>query len=79
LDLFSPDEIQKLISGGLNEISIEDLMANTKFNGFKVDERCLSSFKLDGVQPDMREDTLYILEFFGYLRSLPNDQKENFL
>lgn len=35
-------------------------MANTKFNGYKVDERCLLSFKLDGVEPDKREDTMYI-------------------
>lgn len=30
-DLFFPDEIQKLISGGVNDISVQDLMANTKF------------------------------------------------
>jgi len=48
-------------------------MANTKFNGYKVDGRCLLSFKLDGVEPDKREDTMYILEFFGYLRSLANE------
>ena len=79
LDLFSPDEIQKLISGGVNEISIEDLMVNTKFNGYKVDERCLHAFSIDGVEPDKREDTIYILEFFRFLRTLPNEQKEKFL
>lgn len=54
-------------------------MANTKFNGYNVDQRCLLAFSLDGVEPAKREDTLYILEFFAYLRSLPNDQKEKFL
>jgi len=54
-------------------------MTNTKFNGYKVDERCLLSFKLDGVEPDKREDTIYVLEFFDYLRSLPNELKEKFL
>jgi ubiquitin-protein ligase E3 C len=39
----------------------------------------LQAFRLDGVEPEKREDTLYILEFFSYLRSLPNDQKEKFL
>ena len=35
LSYFYPDEIQLLISGGLNEISIPDLRANTKYNGWK--------------------------------------------
>jgi len=64
LDLFFPDEIQKLISGGLNEISVEDLMQNTRFHNYKVDERCLRSFSMDGCPEDKYEDTLYILEFF---------------
>jgi hypothetical protein len=41
LDLFFPDEIQKLISGGHNEISIEDLMHHSHFNGYNVDEKAL--------------------------------------
>jgi ubiquitin-protein ligase E3 C len=79
LDLFFPDEIQKLISGGVNDISIQDLMANTRFNGYNVDERALKTMHLDDTPDDKIEDTSYILEFFAYLGSLPNEQKERFL
>lgn len=79
LELFFPDEIQKLISGGVNDISIQDLMLNTRFHGYNVDERALRTLTLEGVPDDKIEDTSYILEFFEFLRGLPNDQKEKFL
>ena len=52
-------------------------MQHTKFHGFKVDERALktsSTLPADGF-----EDTTYIIEFFNYLKSLPNEQREKFL
>jgi len=34
LSMFFPDEIQLLISGGLNEIDISDLRKNASYNGY---------------------------------------------
>lgn len=34
LSYFLPDEVELLISGGLNEIDIDDLRANTSLNHF---------------------------------------------
>ena len=35
LSYFFPDEIQLLISGGLNSINMEELQQNTKYNGWE--------------------------------------------
>ena len=71
LDLFFPDEIQKLISGGHNEISIDDLMHHSHFNGYNVDEKALNT--MSPAAKEKQEDTKYIMEFFDYLKSLPNE------
>jgi hypothetical protein len=34
---------------------------------------------LEDTAADRFEDTVYIMEFFDYLRSLPNEQREKFL
>ena len=65
MNMFFPNEIQLLISGGLNEIDIEDLQKNTKYNRFKPDTN--------------RDEAIYIQEFWTFLKSLPNEQKEKFL
>lgn len=38
LSYFFPDEIELLISGGINEIDIEDLRVNTVLHHFKPEE-----------------------------------------
>ena len=65
MSIFYPNEIQLLISGGLSEIDIDDLKANTKLNRFKPEQR--------------REEAVYLEAFWDFLRSLPNQQKEKFL
>ena len=60
LSMFFPEEIQLLISGGLNEIDINDLRENTQYNGYSKNDS-------------------YINDFWNYLESLPNKQKEKFL
>lgn len=42
--MFFPDEIQLLISGGRNEIDIDDLRANTTYNGYLKDEGYINDF-----------------------------------
>ena len=54
LRFFFPDEIQLLISGGINEIDIIDLKQNVIYNGFTANDP-------------------YIIEFWNYLSSLPNE------
>jgi ubiquitin-protein ligase E3 C len=49
-----------LISGGLNDIDMQDLQQNVQYNGYSKTES-------------------YIKEFWAYLDSLPNKQKEKFL
>ena len=58
--MFFPEEIQLLISGGLNDIDIDDLRAHTTYNGYASADS-------------------YINDFWAYLKSLPNKQKEKFL
>ena len=54
-----------LISGGINEIDIEDLRVNTVLNKF---------------DPDNSEaDRLYLDSFWEHLKSMPNEQKEKLL
>jgi E3 ubiquitin-protein ligase NEDD4 len=42
--MFFPDEIQLLISGGLNEIDIEDLKKNTNYNGYDASDSYIKEF-----------------------------------
>ena len=65
LSIFYPNEIQLLISGGVSEIDIDDLRANSKLNRFKPEQR-----------PD---EAAYLEEFWKFLKSLSNEQKEKFL
>ena len=58
--MFFPDEIQLLISGGLNDIDMRDLQQNVEYNGYDKNES-------------------YIREFWSYMDSLPNREKEKFL
>ena len=44
LSMFFPDEIQLLISGGLNEIDIEDLKQNTNYNGYDASDSYIKEF-----------------------------------
>lgn len=44
LRMFFPDEIQLLISGGRNEIDINDLRANTVYNGYDQRDTYVNSF-----------------------------------
>jgi ubiquitin-protein ligase E3 C len=60
LGLFFSDEVQLLISGGKNEIDIDDLRRNTFYHGF-------------------RDSDPYIREFWNYLRTSSNEERENFL
>ena len=39
LSYFFPDEIQLLISGGLNSINMEELQKNTKYNGWEEKDK----------------------------------------
>ena len=59
LSYFFPDEVELLISGGINEIDIEDLRVNTVLNKF---------------DPDNSEaDRLYLDSFWEHLKSMPNE------
>jgi ubiquitin-protein ligase E3 C len=60
LSFFFSEEIQLLISGGHNEIDIDDLRKHTIYNKYS-------------------ENDPYIKEFWSYLKSLDNEQKEKFL
>ena len=48
LSMFFPDEIQLLISGGLNEIDIADLREHTTYHGYRASHslpiRCTNTF-----------------------------------
>ena len=44
LSMFFPDEIQLLISGGLNEIDIGDLRQNTTYNGYSANDSYIKEF-----------------------------------
>ena len=59
LSYFFPDEVELLISGGMNEIDIDDLKDNTVLNNFKPEEN--------------EEDRQYLENFWGHLKSLPNE------
>ena len=39
-----PDEVQLLISGGLNEIDINDLRQHTSYNGYSANESYIRDF-----------------------------------
>lgn len=62
--IFFPDEIDTLISGGKNEIDIDDLQRSTMYQGFDLNNA---------------SESAYILKFWKYLKELPNEQKEKFL
>lgn len=65
LSYFMPDEVELLISGGINEIDIDDLQANTVYNKYEPNTKA--------------EDRQYLDAFWAHLKSLPNEQKEKFL
>ena len=65
LSYFMPEEVELLISGGVSEIDIDDLQANTVYNHFDPDSNST--------------DRAYLDSFWAHLKSLPNDQKEKFL
>ena len=65
LSYFFPDEVELLISGGINEIDIDDLKDNTCLNHFEPEKN--------------EEDRKYLDSFWDHLRSLPNEQKEKLL
>lgn len=44
LNMFFPDEVQLLISGGLNEIDINDLRQHTSYNGYSANEGYIRDF-----------------------------------
>ena len=44
LSLFFPEEIQLLISGGLNEIDIDDLRKHTIYHGYKDTDPYIREF-----------------------------------
>ena len=54
LSYFFPDEVELLISGGINEIDIDDLKDNTNLNHFKPEED--------------EEDRKYLESFWEHLK-----------
>lgn len=44
LSMFFPDEIQLLISGGLNDIDIKDLQKNVNYNGYSASDSYIKEF-----------------------------------
>lgn len=60
LTMFFPDEVQLLISGGLNDIDVADMRKHAVYHGYASDES-------------------YIRDFWDYMASLPNKQREKFL
>lgn len=44
LQMFFPDEIQLLISGGRNEIDVDDLRNNTVYNGYQASDSFIKTF-----------------------------------
>ena len=44
LKMFFPDEIQLLISGGLNDIDISDLKGNVVYNGYSQSDSYIKDF-----------------------------------
>ena len=46
-------------------------MHHSHFNGYNVDEKALNT--MSPAAKEKQEDTKYIMEFFDYLKSLPNE------
>jgi len=44
LGMFFPEEVQLLISGGLNEIDVEDLKKHTIYNGYSASDWYIQDF-----------------------------------
>ena len=65
LSYFFPDEMELMISGGVNDIDIDDLRANTVMNHFDPENN-----------PTDRE---FLGNFWEFLKSLPNEEKEKLL
>lgn len=62
--IFFSDEIDTLISGGKNEIDIDDLQKHAKYQGW------------DANSPDERA---YLQHFWNYVKQMENAQKEKLL
>jgi len=58
LSYFMPDEVELLISGGINDIDIDDLQANTVYNKYDPENSA--------------EDRKYLDLFWAHLKALPN-------
>jgi len=54
-----PDEVELLISGGVSEIDIDDIRANTVYNKYDPEAN--------------EEDRVYLDSFWAHLSSLPNE------
>ena len=65
LGYFFPDEVELLISGGINEIDIDDLRANTVLQGFEPETSVA--------------DKNYLDKFWDFLKLMSNEQKEKLL
>ena len=55
---FFPDEIDNLISGGKNEIDIDDLKRHTKYQGWDMNNA---------------SENAYLVQFWSYVKALPNE------
>ena len=56
--IFSPDEIETLISGGKSEIDIDDLQQNAKYNGWDLNNASQKA---------------YLTHFWKYVRAMYNE------
>ena len=65
LSYFLPDEVELLISGGINDIDIDDLRANTVYNHYEPESNA--------------EHATYLNSFWDHLKSLSTEQKEKLL
>lgn len=62
--IFFSDEIDTLISGGKNEIDIDDLQKHAKYQGWDAKNA---------------DEHAYLQNFWNYVRHMENDQKEKLL
>ena len=63
LSMFFPDEIQLLISGGLNEIDIADLREHTTYHGYSANESYMRDFwaHLESLPNKQKEKFLFFV------------------
>ena len=63
LSMFFPDEIQLLISGGLNEIDMADLRQHTTYHGYSATESYMRDFwaHLESLPNKQKEKFLFFV------------------